>query len=55
LTAEIAEGGAFPLVFDSMALVHAEVHELKDLIFDGCPAVNSEPFRTNPAAHQFCQ
>jgi phosphatidylserine/phosphatidylglycerophosphate/cardiolipin synthase-like enzyme len=55
LNEEIAEGGAFPLVFAPMALVHAEVRELKNLIQDACPAVNSEPFRTNPTAHQFCQ
>jgi phosphatidylserine/phosphatidylglycerophosphate/cardiolipin synthase-like enzyme len=55
LTEEIGEGGAFPLVFAPMALLHGEVNELKNLILAACPAVNSEPFRTNPAAHQSCQ
>ncbi|HET6584959.1 MAG TPA: phospholipase D-like domain-containing protein [Nannocystaceae bacterium] len=55
LIAEIDEGGDFPLVFDAMALVHAEVDDLKDRILDGCPAVSSEPFRTSPASHQFCR
>ena len=55
LIAEIDEGGAFPIVFDSMALVHAEIDDLKDRIRDACPAVNSEAFRTNPAAHQTCE
>ncbi len=55
LIAEIDQGGDFPIVFDSMALEHAEIDDLKDRIRDACPAVNSEAFRTNPVAHQRCE
>ena len=43
-----------PIVFDSMALNWDEVTYLKEIIRDNCPDINSEPFRTDPAAHQTC-
>ena len=43
-----------PIVFDSMALYWDEVTYLKGIIRDNCPDINSEPFRTDPAAHQTC-
>jgi len=52
---EIAEGGDFPIVFDSMALTHPEIDDLKDRIRDACPAVNSEAFRTHPESHRSCE
>jgi phosphatidylserine/phosphatidylglycerophosphate/cardiolipin synthase-like enzyme len=55
LLEEIAEGGDFPIVFDAMALVHAEVDDLKDRILDACPAVNSTDFRTHPESHMTCE
>jgi len=44
----------FPIVFDPMALTWDEVTYLKGIIRDHCPDINSEPFRTDPAAHQTC-
>jgi phosphatidylserine/phosphatidylglycerophosphate/cardiolipin synthase-like enzyme len=43
-----------PIVFDSMALDWDEVTYLKGIIRDNCPDINTEPFRTDPAAHQTC-
>lgn len=43
-----------PLVFDSLALTHAEVASLKRLIAKNCPAADSPTFRQNAAAHQTC-
>lgn len=42
------------LVFEPMALVHAEVDALKDAIVAVCPEVYSQAFKDDPAAHQTC-
>ncbi|MEM6996397.1 MAG: phospholipase D-like domain-containing protein, partial [Myxococcota bacterium] len=52
---EVETADVIPLVFDSMALGHEEVRSLKALIVDRCPQVNSQEFRSNPAAHQVCE
>ncbi len=53
---EIVNGtdATFPIVFDSMALEYAEVLALKNAIAANCPEINSDPFRTDPGAHQTC-
>lgn len=43
-----------PLVFDSMALTWQQVTDLKDLIWENCPEVNSDPYRQDPEDHQVC-
>jgi len=55
LHAEIAAGGAIPLVFPAMALTHPEVHDLKQQIRQACPAVDSPDFRARPQAHRRCE
>lgn len=40
-----------PLVFDSMALGHEEVRQLRSLIVFNCPTVTSDDFRRNPQDH----
>ena len=42
------------LVFEPMALTHAEVDALKDAIVAVCPEVYSQAFKDDPAAHQTC-
>lgn len=49
-----AASSTIPLVFDSMALDHAEVTALRALIRSRCPAVDSTEFRDNPPAHRTC-
>jgi phosphatidylserine/phosphatidylglycerophosphate/cardiolipin synthase-like enzyme len=51
---EIATAANIPLVFDAIALDHAEVTALKQLIVDNCPAVYSDPYKDAPASHQYC-
>lgn len=52
-TVETAD--TIPLVFEAMALTHAEVTSLKALIREHCPAVNSPAFRSDPVGHQVCR
>lgn len=52
---DIANNDIIPLVFDSMALDHEEVRQLKSLIVANCPAVNSDDFRRNPEDHLICE
>lgn len=54
LQQKIATQSTIPIVFDSMALTHAEITDLKSKIRTACPAVDSTPFRSNAAAHQTC-
>jgi phosphatidylserine/phosphatidylglycerophosphate/cardiolipin synthase-like enzyme len=52
---EVKNGtGPVPLVYDSMALSHAEVTELKQAIRDACPVVDSEEYRKSPEKHFTC-
>jgi phosphatidylserine/phosphatidylglycerophosphate/cardiolipin synthase-like enzyme len=44
----------FPIVFPAMSLSWAEVRDLKSLISQECPAVNSAAYRTAPTSHQSC-
>lgn len=55
LIEEIETSDIIPIVFESMALGHEEVRQLKALIVSRCPAVNSSEFRSNPAAHHTCE
>lgn len=43
-----------PLVFDSLALTHPQVTELKRIIRTACPAVDSPDYRQNPTQHRWC-
>ena len=43
-----------PLVYDSMALTHAEVKALKDAIRAACPEVDSVDFRQMPQQNKVC-
>lgn len=52
---DVQNDDVIPLVFDSMALDHEEVRQLKSLIVANCPAVNSEDFRRNPEDHLICE
>ena len=55
LTDQIVEAtGDFPIVFDAMALDWDQVTELKRVIRDNCPDINSTDYRTNAAAHRYC-
>lgn len=50
----VANASTIPLVFEPMALDHAEIEALKDLIVDNCPDVYSDPFKDYPASHTVC-
>lgn len=43
-----------PIIFDAMALDWDQVTRLKDLIYDRCPAINSDEIRENPDRHYTC-
>ncbi|QDG53560.1 hypothetical protein FIV42_23290 [Persicimonas caeni] len=43
-----------PIVFEPMALTWQEVTDLKALIRDTCPAINSEDYRRYPEDHEVC-
>ena len=45
---------SFPIVFAPMALDWDQVAELKAAIKANCPAINSDDYRKNPQAHQYC-
>jgi phosphatidylserine/phosphatidylglycerophosphate/cardiolipin synthase-like enzyme len=47
-------GQAVPLVFDPLALDHAQVTALKALIRAECPAVDSQDYRIDPPNHRIC-
>jgi phosphatidylserine/phosphatidylglycerophosphate/cardiolipin synthase-like enzyme len=54
LEARITGDPLIPLVFDSMALSWQEVTDLKALLRANCEPIDSDPFRTAPAAHKLC-
>lgn len=54
LRAEIGEADVIPIVFAPMALTWPEVRDLKALIRDQCPAVDSHEFRVHPERHFVC-
>jgi phosphatidylserine/phosphatidylglycerophosphate/cardiolipin synthase-like enzyme len=54
LQQKIATQTTIPIVFEPMALTHAEITDLKQKIRSKCPAVDSTAYRTNAAAHQTC-
>lgn len=43
-----------PIVFEPMALTWQEVTDLKQLIRDTCPAINSHDYRQRPEDHEVC-
>ena len=52
---EISETvGAFPIVFEPMALDWEEVTVLRSLIKEKCPQINSSEYSSNPQAHTWC-
>ncbi|MBI2896023.1 MAG: DUF1669 domain-containing protein [Deltaproteobacteria bacterium] len=55
LTAGV-QGGSddIPLVFPPMALTWDQVTELKEVILNACPAVDSDEYRRNAASHRAC-
>lgn len=44
-----------PIIFDAMALDWQQVTDLKALIRDTCPAINSDEYRENPDRHFECE
>ena len=55
LLGEVKNGtGPVPLVYDSMALDHARVTELKQAIREACPEVDSQDYREHPEKHMTC-
>ncbi|MCC7535154.1 MAG: hypothetical protein IT379_03005 [Deltaproteobacteria bacterium] len=55
LMQQLASGtGSVPLVFDPIALDWEQVTSLKRALRTACPTADSEAFRTDPAAHRFC-
>jgi phosphatidylserine/phosphatidylglycerophosphate/cardiolipin synthase-like enzyme len=48
------ESQPVPLVFDPLALDHAQLTALKQLIRAECPAVDGVEYRTNAPAHKLC-
>jgi len=55
LNARIDQGGAFPIVFDPIALTGDEIAVLKQKIRTACPAVDSDAFRSAATSHRTCQ
>ena len=52
---EVQNGtGPIPLVYDSMALDHAQVTNLKLAIRTACPLVDSQDYRDHPEKHLTC-
>jgi len=51
----IAQDASIPLVFDAISLDWKQVTDLKASIRAACPAVDSDAFRQNAAAHMSCQ
>jgi phosphatidylserine/phosphatidylglycerophosphate/cardiolipin synthase-like enzyme len=54
LRSKISTDSTIPIVFPSMALTYQEFGDLRALIRTRCPAVDSDAYRTNAAAHRFC-
>ncbi len=54
LMASVQNDTTFPIVFDPMALDHAEITALKSAIVSACPQVYSQAFKDDPPAHQTC-
>ncbi len=54
LRTKISTAPTFPIVFDSMALSWSEFDQLRVLIRQNCPAIDSPEFRSNPSAHRTC-
>jgi phosphatidylserine/phosphatidylglycerophosphate/cardiolipin synthase-like enzyme len=54
VNAKIEQGGAFPIVFDPMALTWAEVTALKQKIRTSCPSVDTPEYRSAAASHTVC-
>lgn len=54
LMASVQSDAVIPLVFDSMALNHAEITALKSAIVSACPQVYSQAFKDDPVGHQTC-
>lgn len=51
---EIATADVIPMTYESMALEHDEVRDLKSLVLDNCAEANSNDFRRNPQNHLVC-
>lgn len=54
LRTTISTAQTFPIVFDSMALTWSEFDQLRVLIRQNCPLIDSPEFRSNPSAHRTC-
>ncbi len=54
LRTKISTAATFPIVFDSMSLTWSEFDQLRVLIRQNCPAIDSPEFRSNPSAHRTC-
>lgn len=55
LVAQIEDAtDSIPIVFEPMALNWQEVSDLKELIRDTCPAINSNAYREHPEDHERC-
>lgn len=50
----VETASVIPLVFEPMALDHAEVAALKAVIVDNCADIYTDPFRTEPENHTVC-
>jgi phosphatidylserine/phosphatidylglycerophosphate/cardiolipin synthase-like enzyme len=50
----IATAEAIPLLFEPMALEWGEVEQLRALIREQCPRVDSPEFRSEPGSHAYC-
>jgi hypothetical protein len=51
---KVESAPTIPIVFEPMALTHAEVTDLKAKIRAACPAVDSAEFRQNASSHLSC-
>jgi phosphatidylserine/phosphatidylglycerophosphate/cardiolipin synthase-like enzyme len=51
---QIQTASTIPLVFDPIVLEWQEVTDLKTLIRQNCPAVDSAAYRSQPTSHMFC-
>ena len=55
LMAQVTSGSSFPIVFPSMALEHDQVSALKQAIYDNCPDINSDDYKSSPQSHMTCE
>jgi phosphatidylserine/phosphatidylglycerophosphate/cardiolipin synthase-like enzyme len=51
---KVSTSDTIPLVFSPMALTWAEVTDLKQLIYENCPKVQSVDYQKNPTKHTTC-